>query len=219
MFVFIGEQQRVLAHHGPKDLVAFAGVQVGRVGGKDLLDVYRPVEHHEVVCVGRNAEGEDVTMTASHDRKEPRAAALKQDALYCRWPSGTRVDRRMARHDSLVNEALGQCFGMWNQRVEDAFEAGLKPRDQLAAILRAAIDSLADLRSSVHACVESYAPALRSEELRERLAAGYAAVRESGVSVATKHMEEVGMAAPNNLATITSVLMAVCDGLMLQMDR
>jgi hypothetical protein len=32
-------------------------------------------------------------------------------------------------------------------------------------------------------------------------------------------MEEVGMAAPNNLATITSVLMAVCDGLMLQMDR
>jgi len=107
---------------------------------------------------------------------------------------------------------------MWNQRVEEAFEAaaGLGPRDQLAAILRAAIDSFADLRSSVHACIESYAPALRSDELRERLAAGYAAVRESGVSVATRHIEDVGMAAPDNLAAITSVLMAVCDGLMLQ---
>jgi hypothetical protein len=29
-------------------------------------------------------------------------------------------------------------------------------------------------------------------------------------------MEQAGMAAPNNLAAITSVLMAVCDGLMLQ---
>lgn len=128
------------------------------------------------------------------------------------------INYHFGSKDALVNEALGQCFGMWNQRVEKAFEdaAGLAPRDQLAAILRAAIDSFADLRSSVYACVESYAPALRSAELRERLAAGHAAVRESGVSVATKHMEAVGIAAPNNLAVITSVLMAVCDGLMLQ---
>jgi len=128
------------------------------------------------------------------------------------------INYHFGNKEALVNEALGQCFGMWNQRVEEAFEtaAGLGPHDQLAAILRAAIDSFADLRSSVHACVESYAPALRSPELRERLAAGYAAVRESGVSVATRHMEEAGMAAPNNLAVITSVLMAVCDGLMLQ---
>ncbi|MEE6140342.1 TetR family transcriptional regulator C-terminal domain-containing protein [Mycobacterium sp. 050128] len=118
----------------------------------------------------------------------------------------------------VVNAALSQCFGMWNQRVEQAFEAaaGLAPRDQLGAILRAAIDSFADLRSSVHACVESYAPALRSQELRERLAAGYAGVRESAVRLGTQHMADVGMAAPQNLAPIASVLMAVCDGLMLQ---
>jgi len=29
-------------------------------------------------------------------------------------------------------------------------------------------------------------------------------------------MDDVGIAVPNNLAAITSVLMAVCDGLMLQ---
>src|SRR6516164_11001349 len=128
------------------------------------------------------------------------------------------INYHFGSKEALVNEALGQCFGMWNQRVEEAFDAaaGLGPSDQLRAILRAAIDSFADLRSSVHACVESYAPALRSEELRERLAAGYAAVRESAVRLATQHMGDVGMAARQNLAAIASVLMAVCDGLMLQ---
>ena len=146
------------------------------------------------------------------------AAMSSRDIARAAGVNVASINYHFGSKEALVNEALGQCFGMWNQRVEEAFEtaAGLGPRDQLAAILRAAIDSFADLRSSVHACVESYAPALRSDELRERLAAGYAAVRESGVSVATRHMEDVGMAAPNNLAAITSVLMAVCDGLMLQ---
>jgi hypothetical protein len=98
--------------------------------------------------------------------------------LVTRHREGSRGERGLdqlplRQQGALVNAALSQCFGMWNQRVEQAFEAaaGLAPRDQLAAILHAAIDSFADLRSSVHACVESYAPALRSQELRERLAA------------------------------------------------
>ncbi len=146
------------------------------------------------------------------------AATSSRDIARAAGANLASINYHFGSKEALVNEALGQCFGMWNQRVEEAFEAaaGLGPRDQLAAILRSAIDSFADLRSSVHACVESYAPALRSDELRERLAAGYAAVRESGVIVATRHMEDVGMAAPSNLAAITSVLMAVCDGLMLQ---
>ena len=128
------------------------------------------------------------------------------------------INYHFGSKEALVTEALGECFGMWNQRVEKAFTAaaGLAPRDQLAAILDAAIDSFAELRSSVHACVETYAPALRSEELRERMAAGYATVRESAVQLATKAMHEGGMPVPDNLPAIASVLMAVCDGLMLQ---
>jgi AcrR family transcriptional regulator len=146
------------------------------------------------------------------------AATSSRDIARAAGANVASINYHFGSKEALVNEALGQCFGMWNQRVEKAFEgaAGLGPRDQLTAILRAAIDSFAELRSSVHACVESYAPALRSEELRERLAAGYAAVRTSGVNVAAKHMEDIGIAAPDNLAAITSVLMAVCDGLMLQ---
>jgi len=128
------------------------------------------------------------------------------------------INYHFGSKEALVTEALGECFGMWNQRVENAFvaAAGLAPRDQLAAILHAAIDSFAELRSSVHACVETYAPALRSDELRERMAAGYATVRESAVELATRAMHDGGMPVPDNLAAITSVLMAVCDGLMLQ---
>jgi AcrR family transcriptional regulator len=146
------------------------------------------------------------------------AATSSRDIAKAAGANVASINYHFGSKEALVNAALGECFGMWNQRVEDAFEAaaGLAPRDQLAAILRAAIDSFDDLRSSVHACVESYAPALRSPELRDRLAAGYAALRESAVRMATQHMDEVRMTAPQNLAAIASVLMAVCDGLMLQ---
>lgn len=146
------------------------------------------------------------------------AATSSRDIARAAGANVASINYHFGSKDALVNEALGQCFGMWNQRVEDAFAAaaGLAARDQLAAILHAAIDSFAELRSSVHACIESYAPALRSDELRERMAAGYATVRESAVRQATEHMEDMGLAAPENLGVIASVLMAVCDGLMLQ---
>ena len=128
------------------------------------------------------------------------------------------INYHFGSKEALVTEALGECFGLWNQRVEAAFlaAAGLPPHDQLAAILHAAIDSFDEVRSSIHACIETYAPALRSEELRERMAAGYATVRESAVQLATKAMRDGDMPLPDNLAAIASVLMAVCDGLMLQ---
>lgn len=146
------------------------------------------------------------------------AATSSRDIARAAGANVASINYHFGSKDALLDEALGQCFGLWNERVESAFAAaaGLKPRDQLAAILHAAIDSFADWRSSVHACIESYAPALRSEELRERLADGYAAVRESAVRLATTAMQDIGMVAPENLPPIASVLMAVCDGLMLQ---
>ena len=59
-------------------------------------------------------------------------------------------------------------------------------------------------------------PALRSEQLRERLAAGYAGVRHSGVQLARNVLDDMGIAAPDNLPAIASMLIAVCDGLMLR---
>ncbi|COZ03944.1 TetR family transcriptional regulator [Mycobacterium tuberculosis] len=64
----------------------------------------------------------------------------------------------------------------------------------------------------MYACVESYAPALRSEALRERLAAGYADVRQHSVDLAGAALAGTDIAPPENLSTIVSVLMAVIDG-------
>jgi AcrR family transcriptional regulator len=146
------------------------------------------------------------------------AATSSRDIARAAGANVASINYHFGSKGALVNEALGECFGMWNQRVESAFTAaaGLTPHDQLAAILRAAIDSFAELRSSVHACIETYAPALRSDDLRERMAAGYQNVRESAVRLATRAMHDGELPVPDNLAAIASVLMAVCDGLMLQ---
>ncbi|MFI5507824.1 TetR/AcrR family transcriptional regulator [Mycobacterium sp. NPDC051804] len=146
------------------------------------------------------------------------AATTSRDIARAANANVASINYHFGSKDALVTEALGQCFGMWNQRVENAFvdAAGLSPRKQLEAIVSAAVDSFAELRSSVHACVETYAPALRSDELRQRMAMGYANVRESAVRLATKAMQDGGVEVPDNLAAVTSVLMAVCDGLMLQ---
>lgn len=142
------------------------------------------------------------------------ASTSSRDIARAAGANVASINYHFGSKEALVSQALGQCFGMWNQRVEDVFTAtaGLPAHDQLAAILHAVIDSFAELESSVHACIESYAPALRSDELREKLAAGYAALRESARQRVTAHMD----GAPDNFGAIASVLMAVCDGLMLQ---
>jgi AcrR family transcriptional regulator len=128
------------------------------------------------------------------------------------------INYHFGSKDALLDEALGRCFEMWQQRVEEAFAVSATGdvKERLGAILHAVIDSFPELQSSLHACVESYAPALRSAELRARLAAGYADVRESGVRLSRQTLDGRGVAAPDNLGAIASVLVAVCDGLMLQ---
>ena len=92
MLVLVGEQQRMFTHDRPEDLVALAGVQVARVGGEDFLDVFRPVEHHQMVGVGRDAQGEHIAVAASHRGQEPVPVALEQHALHHRGqPRSRRV--------------------------------------------------------------------------------------------------------------------------------
>lgn len=119
---------------------------------------------------------------------------------------------------ALLDDALGRCFTTWNERVRDAFDqsAATGPAEQIRAVLEATVDSFEQIRPAVYACVESYAPAVRSAVLRERLAAGYADVRQHSVDLARAALANTGFKPPGNLAAIVSVLMAVIDGLMIQ---
>jgi AcrR family transcriptional regulator len=120
--------------------------------------------------------------------------------------------------EALLDEALGECFRIWTARVEQAvFDTrATTPRQRLEGALVALIDSFAELRPQVQACVEAIAPATRSEALRGKLAAGYAGARQAGAQMINRACADLGIAPPPQADAITSVIMAISDGLMLQ---
>lgn len=120
--------------------------------------------------------------------------------------------------DALLEEVLGQCFDTWTQRVHASVAGSTaeSPRVQLESTLSAVIDSFEELRPLVIACVEAFPPAIRSTVLRERLAAGYARGRDAGNQMLTRAFTEQGLEVPAALAALPSVIIALCDGLMLQ---
>ncbi|BAX95752.1 transcriptional regulator [Mycobacteroides stephanolepidis] len=128
------------------------------------------------------------------------------------------INYHFGSKEALLNAALGQCFATWNQRVQQAFDqsAAASPYEQIRAVLAATVDSFAQIRPSVHACIESYAPALRSQDLREHLASGYAEVRQHSVDLARAALAGTDIEPPESLPTIVTVLMAIIDGLMIQ---
>lgn len=128
------------------------------------------------------------------------------------------INYHFGSKDALLDVALGQCFATWNLRVQQAFDqaADASPRGRIEAVLVATVDAFEQIRPAVHACVESYAPALRSDALKARLAAGYADVRQLSVDLARTALAGTGMEPPESLPAIVSVLMAVIDGLMIQ---
>ncbi|GAB7144804.1 TetR/AcrR family transcriptional regulator [Mycobacterium riyadhense] len=128
------------------------------------------------------------------------------------------INYHFGSKDALLDDALGRCFSTWNHRVQEAFDqsAATGPSGQIRAVLEATVDSFEEIRPAVYACVEAYAPALRSEALRERLAAGYADVRQRSVDLARAALRGTDVEPPENLPVIVSVLMAVIDGLMIQ---
>jgi AcrR family transcriptional regulator len=135
--------------------------------------------------------------------------------------SGTNL-RSIGYHfgskDALLDEALGECFHTWIARVEKAVFAtpAAGPREHLLAALSALIDSFDELRPQVIACVESLAPALRSDTLRDELAAGYAQARQAGAAMIGRVCADLGIDPPDQAETIAALLMAISDGLMLQ---
>jgi AcrR family transcriptional regulator len=120
--------------------------------------------------------------------------------------------------DALLEEVLGQCFDTWTERVTTAVASSASegPRVQLESALSALVDSFEELRPLVVACVEAFPPAIRSTVLRERLAAGYARGRDAGNQLVTQAFADLGLDAPAELAAVPSVIIALCDGLMLQ---
>lgn len=121
--------------------------------------------------------------------------------------------------DQLLEQALTSCFDGWTERLEAALAAGgdgASLRDQLVGIFRTTVDSFADSRPAIISCIESWAPAVRSETLRAALADGYARVRHRAEELTRQALSPGDGATLASLSVLTSVILAVIDGLMVQ---
>jgi AcrR family transcriptional regulator len=119
--------------------------------------------------------------------------------------------------EALLNEAIREGFAQWTAQVgQVAFaEAGATPLERGRASLVALTETFKEHRSLMVAFVEALAQAERSNELRRQLAAIYEEGRAAIGGMVGASLAEAAITAPH-IRAIASLLIAICDGLMLQ---
>jgi AcrR family transcriptional regulator len=126
--------------------------------------------------------------------------------------------------EALLNEAVAQGMILWARSVEEeAFAAeGASTPERLELALAAMIDRFDELEPYLVSFVEAFPPAVRSDELRAALAAAYEDIRLSGAETVRRWLALDGVElSAGDAETLVSVMLAVCDGLILQwlLDR
>ncbi len=121
--------------------------------------------------------------------------------------------------EALLNEAIAQGFGDWVAEVEAATfsSASSSLPERLERSLAATIDRFGKLEPFLVSFVEAFPQAVRSPELRKRMAAAYEQARIAGAEMMVRAVEAEGMELGGEHAeTLASLVTAICDGLMLQ---
>jgi AcrR family transcriptional regulator len=118
--------------------------------------------------------------------------------------------------EALLNEAMGQSFQEWAERVR-ALALAVKPRDDRMSMLAASWDamltSFAEYRGLAVAFTEALAQAERQPALRAQLAAIY---EQSRAAVAAMIAETVGLPDGPQTRALATFQIVVCDGLLVQ---
>lgn len=121
--------------------------------------------------------------------------------------------------EALLNEAIATGFLAWTAEIERttfAQEAATGP-ERLERSLAAVIDRFEELRPFLVSFVEAFPQAVRSPELRSRMAEAYAEARAAGAEMVLRAVEADGLTLTREHAeNLSSLVIAVGDGLMLQ---
>ncbi|MBA2567061.1 MAG: TetR/AcrR family transcriptional regulator [Thermoleophilaceae bacterium] len=121
--------------------------------------------------------------------------------------------------EALLNEAIATGFRAWTAEIERttfAQEAATGP-ERLERSLAAVIDRFEELRPFLVSFVEAFPQAVRSPELRTRMAEAYEEARAAGGEMVLRAVEADGLTLTRvNSETLSSLVIAVGDGLMLQ---
>jgi AcrR family transcriptional regulator len=160
------------------------------------------------------------------DRLIEGALACLRDRGYARTTardivaaSGTNlgsIGYHFGSKEALLNVALGHGFRDWTARIAAAAFADedAAPLERLRAGWIEMLESFEDNRQLLSAFVEALAPASRSPELREQLAAQYRELREGVARMVAAALG--GGAEAEDARAVASFLIAVCDGLVVQ---
>lgn len=120
--------------------------------------------------------------------------------------------------EALLNEAIADGFRSWTAAVEDAAFAA--PGDDVIGRLETSLEAMVgrfeELRPLLVAFVEALPQAVRSDELRQTMAAAYEDAREAGARMIQRALGAGDEQPAPEMRVFASVLMALCDGLMLQ---
>lgn len=126
--------------------------------------------------------------------------------------------------EALMNEAVAETTRAWTRSIEAEVwkDATEHPAEHLRRMLAATIDRFDELEPYLRSFVEAFPPALRSDDLRESMANAYDEVRTAGEVILERIFEGADPpVAPEHRRALSSLLIALCDGLILQwlLDR
>jgi AcrR family transcriptional regulator len=120
--------------------------------------------------------------------------------------------------EALLHEAIVLGMDTWTAAVEnEVFAEGASGAERIERGLAAMIDRFDELEPYLRSFVEAFPPALRSDELRADMAAAYARVRAAGAGMFRRLLADEGVELDTRRGeTLSSLALAVCDGLILQ---
>jgi AcrR family transcriptional regulator len=152
-------------------------------------------------------------------RENGYARTTARDLVAASGTNLASIGYHFGSKEALLNEAIAVGFREWVDEVEQsAFAPDHADSSQrLERSLAATVDRFAELRPFLIAFVEAFPQAVRSRELRERMAQAYEEARIAGKKMIMSALEADGLRlAPEHAETMSSLLIAVCDGLILQ---
>jgi AcrR family transcriptional regulator len=126
--------------------------------------------------------------------------------------------------EALMNQAVAETTRAWMRSIEsEVWNDGIEqPAEHLRRMFAASVDRFGELEPYLRSFVEAFPPALRSDDLRESMAGAYEDVRAAGEAMLERMFENAKpRVAPQHRRALSSLLIALCDGLILQwlLDR
>ena len=152
-------------------------------------------------------------------REKGYARTTARDLVAASGTNLASIGYHFGSKEALLNEAVVLGFRAWTEEIERATfgEESAGSIERLERSLAAMIDRLDEIEPFIRSFVEAFPQAIRSPDLRERMALSYSEARAAGTDMIMRSLEADRLTMERRHAeTLAALFTAVCDGLMLQ---